>query len=137
MSQVVEMLNVTIGLHLHADTLDCIVSFLTPSHQSPCTIRSRVKPMYDTIFSSFLYDINLGATTTTIHRIGGAQIPIDLVSSATDSYRRSVVLFTALLICMRKHVVKIYVWFCLFFSCSLVGFVSDATCMRDGHPHCQ
>ena len=49
--------------------------------------------MYDTIFSSFLYDINLGATTTTIHRIGGAQIPIDLVSSATDSYRRSIVLF--------------------------------------------
>ena len=42
---------------------------------------------------SLLYDINLGATTTTIHRIGGAQIPIDLVSSATDSYRRSVVLF--------------------------------------------
>ena len=24
-----------------------------------------------------------------------------------------------------------------FFSCSLVGFVSDATCMHDGHPHCQ
>ena len=44
---------------------------------------------------------------------------------------------TALLICMRKHVVKIYVWFCLFFSCSLVGFASDATCMCDGHPHCQ
>ena len=70
------------------------------------------KPVYDTISGlvrvrynlwscsrtirscgSLLYDINLGATTTTIHRIGGAQIPIDLVSSATDSYRRSVVLF--------------------------------------------
>ena len=42
---------------------------------------------------SFLYDINLRATTTTILRIRGVQIPIDLVSSATDSYRRSVVLF--------------------------------------------
>ena len=60
---------------------------------SPCTIRSPSLFLYDTILSSFLYDINLGATTTTIHRIGGAQIPIDLVSSATDSYRRSVVLF--------------------------------------------
>ena len=49
-----------------------------------CTIRS----LY-----SLLYDINLGATTTTIRRIRGAQIPINLVSSATDSYRRSVVLF--------------------------------------------
>ena len=70
------------------------------------------KPMYDTILSlvcvrydlesclrtirsrgSLLYDINLRATATTILRIRGVQIPIDLVSSATDSYRRSVVLF--------------------------------------------
>ena len=70
------------------------------------------KPMYDTISyvacvrydlesclfairsrGSFLYDINLGATATTVLRIRGVQIPIDLVSSATDSYRRSVVLF--------------------------------------------
>ena len=50
---------------------------------SLCTIRS----------PSLLYDINLGATTTTIHRIRGVQISIDLVSSAMDSYRRSVVLF--------------------------------------------
>ena len=42
---------------------------------------------------SFLYDINLGATATTILSIRGAQIPIDLVSSATDSYKRSIVLF--------------------------------------------
>ena len=49
-----------------------------------CTIRSR---------GSFLYDINLGATTTTILRIRGVQIPINLVSSTTDSYRRSVALF--------------------------------------------
>ena len=49
-----------------------------------CTIQS---------LGSFLYDINLGATATTILRIRGVQIPINLVSSATDSYRRSVVLF--------------------------------------------
>ena len=34
-----------------------------------------------------MYDINLRATATTILRIRGVQIPIDLVSSATDSYR--------------------------------------------------
>ena len=70
------------------------------------------KPMYDTIscfsrvqydlksclstirsLGSFLYNINLRDTTTTILRIRGVQIPIDLVSSATDSSRRSVVLF--------------------------------------------
>ena len=70
------------------------------------------KPMYDTILSlicvrynlesclctiqscdSLLYDINLRATATTILRTRGVQIPIDLVSSATDSYGQSVVLF--------------------------------------------
>ena len=70
------------------------------------------KPMYDTIsrlvcvrynlasclstirsLDSVLYDINLGATATTILRMRGVQIPIDLVSSTTDSYGRSVVLF--------------------------------------------
>ena len=40
-----------------------------------------------------LYDINLGATTTTILSIRGVTIPIYLVSSTTDSIRRSVVLF--------------------------------------------
>ena len=49
-----------------------------------CTIRSH---------GLFLYDIHLRATATTILRIRGAQIPIDLVSSAMDSYRQSVVLF--------------------------------------------
>ena len=53
--------------------------------------------MYDTIlrFSLVrydlvdypLYDINLGATHTTILSTRGVQIPIDLVSSATDSFR--------------------------------------------------
>ena len=73
---------------------------------SPCTIQSpslaHVRydlPVFSCTIRSpslFLYDINLGATTTMIHRIGGAQIPIDLVSSATDSYRRSIVLFKLL-----------------------------------------
>ena len=80
-----------------------------------CTIRSRSLFLYDTISwlvlvrydlvacsctirsrGLFLYDINLRATITTILRIRGVQIPIDLVSSATDSYRRSVVLFKPL-----------------------------------------
>ena len=58
-------------------------------------VRYDLKPCLTTIWSldSFLYDINLEATTTTILRIRGVQVPIDLVSSATDSYRRSVVLF--------------------------------------------
>ena len=34
---------------------------------------------------SLVYDINLGATATTILSTRGVQIPIDLVSSATDS----------------------------------------------------
>ena len=52
--------------------------------------------MYDTIWQlSFvrydlvdypLYNINLGATHTTIPSTRGPQIPIDLVSSATDSF---------------------------------------------------
>ena len=40
------------------------------------TIRSHV---------SLVYDINLGATATTILSIRGVQIPIYLVTSATDS----------------------------------------------------
>ena len=65
-----------------------------------------LKPLYDTISlfslvrynlvvfpcmiqscSSFMYDIDLGATTTTTLGIRGVQIPINLVSSATDSIR--------------------------------------------------
>ena len=41
-----------------------------------CTIRSCV---------SFVYNINLGATATTILSIRGVQIPIYLVTSTTDS----------------------------------------------------
>ena len=40
-----------------------------------------------------LYDINLGATHTTILSIGEVKIPIYLVSSTTDSIRSCVVLF--------------------------------------------
>ena len=54
-----------------------------------CTIRS------DGSFHLFLYDINLGATTTTILSTRGVQIPIDLVSSTTDSIRRRVAVFKA------------------------------------------
>ena len=40
-----------------------------------------------------MYDINLGATHTTVLSIRGVTIPIYLVSSATDSIRQSIVLF--------------------------------------------
>ena len=51
-----------------------------------CTIRSRLGFLvrYDLVLL-LLYDINLGATTTTILSTRGVTIPIDLVSSATDS----------------------------------------------------
>ena len=55
------------------------------------------KPMYDTIWRLLLvrydlvdyplYDINLGATHTTIPSTRGVQVPNDLVSSTTDSFR--------------------------------------------------
>ena len=58
---------------------------------TPCTIRSEglCTIQCDLVYQqvSFLYDINLGATTTTILSIRGVTIPIDLVSSATDSIR--------------------------------------------------
>ena len=45
-----------------------------------------------------LYDIHLRATHTTILSIGGVMIPIYLVSSATDSTRRSAVVFKPVLV---------------------------------------
>ena len=55
------------------------------------------KPMYDTILQLLLvrydladyplYDINLGATHTTIPSTRGVQVPNNLVSSTTDSFR--------------------------------------------------
>ena len=56
-----------------------------------------VRPMIRSL-GSLLYDINLGATATTILSIRGVKIPIDLVSSATDSIRSRVVLFKAVTI---------------------------------------
>ena len=71
-----------------------------------CTIQSRVSLMYDTIYEalsytirsrvSLMYDINLRATATTIPSVRGVQIPIYLVTSATDSLRQSIVLFKSL-----------------------------------------
>ena len=61
--------------------------------------------MYNMIWSIFLgtiqtsgvllYNINLGATHTTILSTGGVTIPIYLVSSTTDSIEQCVVLFKA------------------------------------------
>ena len=56
-----------------------------------CTIRSNGS------LRLALYDINLRATTTTILSTRGVQIPIDLVSSTTDSIRRRVVVFKTVL----------------------------------------
>ena len=70
-------------------------SFLFSLPHTEALVRYNLPVLSRTIwsFGSFLYDINLGATATTILRIRGVQIPIDLVNSAMDSYRRSVVLF--------------------------------------------
>ena len=86
---------VTIGLH-----------FTTQIHRTASFLiflLHTLKPMYDTIWQRLLvrydlvdhplYDIYLRATHTTIPSTRGVQIPIDLVSSATDSFWRHVVLF--------------------------------------------
>ena len=66
-----------------------------------------LKPLYNMIWQPFeqlfrvrydlatfsMYNINLRATHTTILSIRGVTIPIDLVSSATNSIRQRVVLF--------------------------------------------
>ena len=69
------------------DRISCLSHVRYDLESYLCTIRS---------LGSVLYDINLGAAATMILRIRGVQIPIDLVSNATDSYRRSVVLFKPL-----------------------------------------
>ena len=60
--------HVTFGLHSYTDTLDCIVSFLTPPHQSPCTIRSRAFLVYDMIssLSCIRYDLLVLSCTISI-----------------------------------------------------------------------
>ena len=54
---------------------------------SSCTIRSGAVSCAMWPFQRFLYDINLGATHTTILSIRGVTIPIYLVSSTMDSIR--------------------------------------------------
>ena len=61
-------------------------------HHSPCTIRS------EGFCCGVLYDINLGATHTTILSTRGVEIPISLVSSATDSIQRCVAVFKVVLV---------------------------------------
>ena len=89
----------------HADTSDCLFPYSVRLPPFPkahvrynleadsCAIWSCGDPC--TIWSQgqFLYDIHLKATTTTILSIRAVTIPIDLVSSATDSIRRRIVLF--------------------------------------------
>ena len=80
--------------------------FTTQIHQTasfPFLSSLTPKPMYNTIWSIslsmiqasgvLLYDINLGATHTTILSIRGVTIPIYLVSSTTDSIKQCIVLF--------------------------------------------
>ena len=97
-----------IGLHSYADTLDCsLFSFFFPSTEAHVRYRSNFKALYDTIcrphhvqyylIGSLVYDINLRATNTTILSVRGVTIPIDLVISAMDSIRQSVVLFKPVL----------------------------------------
>ena len=84
-----ETLHVTFGLHLTTQRhrTATFSFFFLPLPWSPCTIQSRG------LFGYFLYDINLGATHTTILCTRGVEIPIYLVNRAMDSIRRHVVLF--------------------------------------------
>ena len=83
---------------LHADTSDCLLPFLphpftrllyfydlillTRSHLAAfCPVRYTSS----VAIRSPMYDTHLGATHTTTSSIGGVQIPIYLVSRATDS----------------------------------------------------
>ena len=89
---------------LHADTSDCLLSslphpltgllyfydliLLMRSHlAASCSVRYTSS----VAIRSPMYDTYLRATPTTTSSIGGVQIPIDLVSRATDSLRRSAV----------------------------------------------
>ena len=83
---------------LHADTSDCLLSslphpltgllyfydliLLTRSH---LVASFPVRYASDVAMQSLVYDTSLRATHTITSSIGGVQIPIYLVSSATDS----------------------------------------------------
>ena len=88
-----DALRVTFGLHhlcrhvglllsflLHPYTVAHVRYDLAASFDLSCTIRS------GSFYRGILYNINLSATHTTILSTRGVQIPIYLVSSATDSF---------------------------------------------------
>ena len=82
---------------LYADTSDCFLSSLPPSsHRASVLLRSHLatsRPVRYTssvAIRSTMYDTHLRATHTTTSSIRGVQIPIYLVSDATDSLQRSV-----------------------------------------------
>ena len=73
----------------YTDTSDCLVF---PFLSLPYT-KAHVRYNLALSFGCFMYDINLGATHTTIPSTRGVTIPIYLVSSTMDSIRQCVVLF--------------------------------------------
>ena len=91
---------------LHADTLDCLLSplphpligllyfydliWLMRSHLAASCL---VRYSSDVAIRSLVYDTYLRATHTPTSSIRGVQIPIYLVSDATDSLQRSVAVF--------------------------------------------
>ena len=101
----------SIGLHLlcrHFGLLHFISFSSLPTIEAHVRYDLLVYLYYDTILLlscvryylafDLLYDINLGATATTILSTRGVTISIDLVSSATDSSRQCVVLFKTVLV---------------------------------------
>ena len=77
----------------YADTSDCLIFLLPLTPFTVAHVRYDLTSylwrfLYDMIWRldcAILYDINLGATHTTILSTRGVEIPISLVSSATDS----------------------------------------------------
>ena len=88
---------------LYADTSDCFPSSLPHPLKGPLyfydlilLMRSHLAASCPVRYSSgvairsLMYDTHLRATLTTTSSIGGVQIPIYLVNSATDSLQQSV-----------------------------------------------
>ena len=83
---------------LHADTSDCLLSSLPHPRTGPLyfydlilltrsylVASCPVRYPSGVVIRSLMYDTHLRATHTTTSSIGGVQIPIYLVSDATDS----------------------------------------------------